>query len=364
MNALLSEQGLRAAWETFESEQLKEIAGLGLHVLGGCPVGRRLITLASGGERVMSPRLHTELAGMSLENPVLVGAGWDKKGWAVDGLYALGFAGTEVGSVLAHPQEGNPRPRMWYRRGAALNRLGFNSPGMEQVAKCLSAQERPGIVGVSIGKNKLTPDDQAPWAHAAVARGLYDYADYFVVNVASPNTPGLRNLLKPGPLTDIVLAVKEALCAKGAKPLFVKTTVDLSLQDLEAVIKVCLENGVTGIVDSNSTVDDDLKSLYGWQGEEGGLSGDVGEFRQRANERMKVIFRLTKGTELQRIGVGAINSAASAIERLQAGAQAVQVVTGIRQRKARIARDINQGILDYLSTSGHENVQEIVGEAS
>jgi dihydroorotate dehydrogenase len=364
MNALIPSRKLRTTWETFESEQLKELAGLGLHALGGTPLGRRVITLASGGERVMSPRLHTKVAGISLESPVLVGAGWDKKGWAVDGLYALGFAGTEVGSVLVHPQEGNRRPRIWYSRGAGLNRLGFNSPGMEQVARCLAAQERPGVVGVSIGKNKLTPDDQAPWAHAAVARELYDYADYFVINVASPNTPGLRDLLKPGPLTDIVLAVKEVIEASGAKPLFVKTTVDLSLEDLEAVIKVCLDNGVAGIVDSNSTTDESLKSLYGWQGEEGGLSGDVDEFRRRANERMKVITGLAQGTALQRIGVGAINSAASAIERLQAGAQAVQVVTGIRQRKARIARDINQGILDYLLANGLEGVQDLVGPAS
>ena len=138
---------------------------------------------------------------------------------------------------------------------------------------------------------------------------------------------------------------------------------DLALEDLDDVIKVCVGHGVTGIIDSNTTIDDELKSRYGWEGLAGGLSGDVGEFRRRANERMRDLTRMTRGTGLQRIGVGAINNAASAIERLRAGAQAVQVVTGIRQSKGRVAREINQGILDYLDRHGLENVEDLAGLA-
>lgn len=355
---------LRATWETLEGERLKQAAEFGLHTLARHQHSGRLFDFARGGERIEDSRLKTVVGGLELENPVMVGAGWDKIGWAVDGLYALGFSGTEVGSVLVHPQSGNPRPRMWYDNGAGLNRLGFNSRGMEAVASNLYRQRRPGIVGVSIGKNKLTPDDQAPWAHAAVAERLYDYADYFVINVASPNTPGLRNLLNAKPLTDIVLAVKDVLDTKGQKPLFIKTTVDLALENLDRVIEVCLDNGITGLIDSNTTTDDQLKSLYGWRGEAGGLSGDVVEFRHKANERMKHITRITKDTSLQRIGVGGINDAASAIERLQAGAQAIQVVTGIRQRKGRVAHDINQGILTYLDKNGLGSVQALIGETA
>jgi len=356
----MDRERLQSTWETLEGEHLKQVAEFSLHALARYQFGERLFDLARGGERVEDSRLHTVVGGLKLENPVMVGAGWDKKGWAVDGLYALGFAGTEVGSVLVHPQSGNTRPRMWYSKGAGLNRLGFNSQGMEAVATNLDKQQMLGIVGISIGKNKLTPDDQAPWAHAAVAERLYDYADYFVINVASPNTPGLRNLLNAEPLTNIVLAVKEVLDAKGGKPLFIKTTVDLALEDLDSVIEVCLNNGVTGLIDSNTTIDDQLKNLYGWQGEAGGLSGDVLEFRRKANERMKHITRITHGIALQRIGVGGINDAASAIERMQAGAQAIQVVTGIRQRKGRIAHDINQGILNHLDKNGLRSVQELV----
>lgn len=363
-------EGLRARWDTLESEQLKHLAEFGLHALARHGFGQKLMEWAQGGERIEDERLQTEVGGLSLENPVLVGAGWDKKGWAVDGLYALGFAGTEVGTVTVHPQPGNPQPRMWYKSGAGLNRLGFNSPGMEKVAYYLDGQtQRPGglhqgKVGISLGKNKLTPDEHAPWAHAAVADRLYDYADYFVLGVSSPNTPGLRGLLKPKPLTEIVKAVQGVLREKGDKPLFIKTTIDLSPEDLDSVLAVCLGNNVTGIIDSNTTVDDDLKTLYGWQGQAGGLSGDVPQFRRVATERMRYITRASRGTSLQRIGVGGINDAQTAIERIEAGAQAVQVVTGIRQRKGRIAHDINLGILHHLEQTGARSVQELTGVAA
>lgn len=347
--------------EILEGEHLKFAAEFSLNALAKYQFGESLIDAARGGERIEDSRLHTIVGGLALENPVMVGAGWDKKGWVVDGLYALGFAGTEVGSVLVHPQVGNPRPRMWYKYGAGLNRLGFNSPGMESVAANLENQKRPGLVGISIGKNKLTPDNQAPWAHAAVAERLYDYADYFVINVASPNTPGLRNLLNPEPLTEIVQAVQNVLELKGQKPLFVKTTVDLALEDLDSVLAVCLSEGVTGLIDSNTTIDDQLKTMYGWQGQAGGLSGSNIEFRHRVNDRMKYITRLTRGSGLQRIGVGAINDASSAIQRIEAGAQAVQVVTGIRQHKGKIAQGINQGILVRLQRDGINSVQELIG---
>lgn len=366
----MDREGLQATWEVLESEQLKHAAELSLRALARHGFGQRLLEWAQGGERIEDERLQTEVGGLLLENPVIVGAGWDKKGWAVDGLYALGFAGTEVGTVTVYPQPGNPKPRLWYKSGVGLNQLGFNSPGMEKVAFFLDGQkQRPGglhqgKVGINVGKNKLMPDEHAPWAHAAVADRLYDYADYFVLGVSSPNTPGLRGLLQPKPLTENVQAVQAVLRAKGDKPLFVKTTIDLSLEDLDSVIAVCLDNDVTGIIDSNTTVDDRLKAMYGWQGRSGGLSGDVPLFRQVATERMRHITRSTRGTGLQRIGVGGINDAETAIERLEAGAQAIQVVTGIRQRKGRIAHDINEGILSHLAKTGGRSVQDLTGVAA
>jgi dihydroorotate dehydrogenase len=355
---------IRPFVQTLEGEHLKTAAELGLHYAAEMKYGQALLDLVRGGERVADPRLMVEMAGLTFENPLMVGAGWDKKGRVVDALYRLGFAGTEVGSVLVHPQAGNPRPRLFYHDGVGLNRLGFNSPGMEEVASNLAMQNRDGIVGISLGKNKLTPDSQAPWAHAAVAERLYDFGDYFVINVASPNTPGLRSLLNREPLTDIVRAVKEVLTRRGNKPLFIKTTVDLALEDLDTVINVCLENDVDGLIDTNTTVAELLKMKYGWSRQMGGVSGDDSEFRRRATERMKYITRETRGTGLQRIGVGAINDADSAIERMQAGAQVLQLVTAIRQRRGRVARDINLGILERMDRDGVRSVTEYIATAA
>jgi dihydroorotate dehydrogenase len=316
------------------------------------------------GERVEDGRLHTTVAGVEFENPVMVGAGWDKKGWAVDGLYALGLSGVEVGSVLVHPQAGNSRPRMWYRDGAGRNALGFNAPGEDKVHANLSDQQRPGKIGISLGKNKLTPDEQAPWAHAEVAAKLHEFADYFVINVASPNTPGLRDLLKPGPLADNVRAVQRVLAERGQKPLFMKTTVDLALQDLDKVLEVCINQRVDGIIDSNTTVEEEIKMRNGWAGQPGGVSGSDPRYRQKCNERMKYITRTTRGTGLQRIGVGAVNDADSAMERMENGAQLVQVVTGIRQHKGRIARNINLGLVERIERDGLRSIDEIVGLAA
>jgi len=347
------------------SEDLKHLAEDAVHIFGLTgAVGRALMT--GIGLRVVDKRLETEVAGIHFENPLIVGAGWDKTGKCVDGLHALGFAGTEVGTVLVQPQEGNPKPRMWTDREhrAGLNRLGFNSLGMEAVAANLARQKRPGVVGISLGKNKVTPMESAPEEHAAVAKRLYEFADYFVINVASPNTPGLRTLLNAKPLTEIVVAVQEVLKAKGPKPLFVKTTIDLALEDLDSVLKVCIDNGVDGIVDTNTTIDNKLKAEYGWGGQPGGLSGDNPEYRRRANERMKHITRHTKGTGLRRIGVGGVHDAATAIERLEAGAEVLQVVTAIRQHLGFVAGPINRGILAELKRRGLSHVSELVGQAA
>jgi dihydroorotate dehydrogenase len=353
--------------EFIEAEGLKSLAEFGLHTLAKTGLGQLAIEAVSGGMRIEDPRLRTTVAGLRLDNPLMVGAGWDKKGRCLDGLHRLGFAGTEVGSVLAHPQPGNDRPRLFTDKAShsvALNRFGFNSDGVEKVAENLQNQARPGVNGISLGKNKLTPHEHAPWAHAAVAERLYEYADYFAINVASPNTPGLRNLLQREPLTDIIRAVQDVLRQKGGKPLFVKTTVDLSLEDLNSVLEVCMSEGVSGIIDTNTTVDDSIKPDYGWAGQAGGVSGSDPRYRQKATERMKHITKETRGSGLARIGVGAISDCDSALERLQAGAQALQVVTAIRPSWGRVARDINMGLLAKMKQDGVNHISEYIAASA
>ena len=358
-------QDYREFRETLEAEHLKTFAEFGVHELAKHDIGSRILELASGGNRIVDERLNTKAAGVNFENPVMVGAGWDKRGWAVDGLYALGFAGTEVGSVLVHPQYGNDRPRLFtdQSHSVSLNRLGFNSKGQEKVASYLDKQRRPGVVGISLGMNKLTPPKDAPWAHATVADRLHEYADYFVINVASPNTPGLRDLLTSG-LGDIIDATQEAVNAKGFKPIFVKTTVDLELVDLNAVLENCVYKNTQGVIDSNTTIDEIIKARYGWQGQMGGVSGNDLQFRAKANDRMRHITMELQGTGLSRIGAGSINDASSAMERIQAGAEVIQIVTAIRERKSKVARSINLGLLELMERDGSRSITDYSGIAA
>ena len=351
---------LKAGWETLESEELKKAAEFCLHGLSKYQIGRYAIEMISGGERVVDSRLNTEVAGIKFENPVMVGAGWDKRGWVVDGLYHLGFSGVEVGSVTERQQSGNPKPRLYYKDGVGLNNFGFNSDGMDAVANYLDMQQRFGVTGVSTGINKDTPLNLAPEAFAAVAQKLHLYADYLAIDPSCPNIPGLHDLLLPKNLAAIITAINDAT-KDNSRPLFIKTTIDWSPKVLNDVLDVCLRCGVAGIICSNSTTDEALKARYGWQDKVGALSGDNPIYRQRANEQMRYITRVTKGTGLQLVGVGGINSAESAIQRIKSGAQVVQVVTSIRQSKGRVAHDINEGILKYLDQCGINDVNQLVG---
>lgn len=232
--------------DRLDSESMHIAARKALRVAEFSPATLHLLERLFGhkGERYTHPKLHTLLGGIELDNPVGVGGGWDKVGDAVEGLHALGFSFVEVGSVLAFEQPGNPKPRQFMiGPGVSFNRLGFNNPGMVVVRKNLERYKGLDLkVGISLGKNKEVPDKYAPAVHAMVATHLYDYASYFVINVSSPNTPGLRQLQDKGPLTDIVVAVNSAMDAKGSrKPLFVKIAPDLTNNAVDDVIQVVLE---------------------------------------------------------------------------------------------------------------------------
>lgn len=316
-------------------------------------------------QRFTDGRLSVVVGGVELDNPIMVGAGWDKAGRAVRGLYQLGFSGVEVGSVLQYPQPGNDKPRQFMLGpGVALNRLGFNSPGMEVVAHNLERYRESGIpVGISLGKNKDVEPKDAPEAHAAVARRLYYDAAYFVINVSSPNTPGLRALQDKGPLTDIVQAVNGAMDEMGErKPLFVKIAPDLENEAVNDVVEVVADNGLTGIIATNTTVRSDLKALYNerWRNEAGGLSGDNEEFRRMATEKVAHIYRETGG-KMEIVGIGGVKDTQTALEKIKAGARVVQVVTAIRGEGPVLPGRINRGLVGWMEKEGVGNINELVG---
>jgi len=341
---------------TRELLHLSEISPLTLRILEQFTFGRKRFT---------DERLRVVLGGVEFDSPVIVGAGWDKAGRAVKGLHTLGFSGVEVGSVLAYPQPGNPKPRQFMiGPGVSLNRLGFNSPGNEAVARNLRRYRGSGIpIGISIGKNKEIPDKAAPEMHALVAKHLYPDAFYFVINVSSPNTPGLRALQDKAPLTDIVQAVNHAMDEMGRrKPLFVKIAPELSNEAVDDVIEVVIDNGLTGIIATSTTVSPDLKAKYGkqWRYEAGGLAGDDEDFRRKATEKVAHIYR-EAGGRLEIIGIGGIKDARTALEKIQAGAKVVQIVTGIRGEGPTLPGRINRGIIDYMDREGVKDLSELVG---
>jgi dihydroorotate dehydrogenase len=337
-----------------------------LHLAEATPLTLKLLEqFGAGHRRLHDARLNVEVGGVRFDNPVIVGAGWDKAGRAIQGLYTLGFAGVEVGTVVAHPQAGNPAPRQFMLApGVTLNRLGFNSPGMEAVARNLQRYRGCGIpVGISLGKNREVAAQDAPQAHAVVAEKLYADAAYFAINVSSPNTPGLRALQDKGPLTDIVQAVNAAMEKMGGrKPLFVKIAPELSEEAIDDVIEVALEHGLTGIIAANTTINQEIKAKYGerWRNEPGGVSGDDAEYRRMATEKVAYIYRQTQG-KLVIMGVGGVKDAETALEKIRAGATVVQVVTGIRGEGTALPGRINRGIVCYMEKAGVKQIGELVG---
>jgi dihydroorotate dehydrogenase len=336
-----------------------------LHIMEGSYQSDTLFKELVKCERFTDKRLQVNIAGIVFDNPLLVGAGWDKVGRAVKALYQLGFAGVEVGTVSLHPQLGNPQPRHFIPApGVSLNRYGFNTPGVEVVALNLEQYRRSNIpIGISLGKNKTVPNQDAPEAYAVVAKRLYQHATYFAINVSSPNTSGLRALQEKEHLTRIVQAVFQTTDNLGGrKPVFVKIAPDLSYEAVDDVIRVITDNRITGIIATNTTSSLDIKAKYGeqWRNEMEGISGDDADFRKMATDMIKHIYRQT-GDKLIIIGAGGIKDTKTALEKIRAGASALQVVAALDEEGPTLPGKINRGIVGYMEKEGVKSISELVG---
>ena len=331
-----------------------------LHALENSAEPLPLIRMLSGGERFSDPRLFTTLASVSLDNPLIVGPGWDKVGHAVRALYELGFGAIEVGSIMARAQPGNPKPRhLMLAPGVPLNRYGFNSPGVEVTAGNLEAYKGLNLpIGINIGKNKDVSEEDAPAAYASVAQRLANVGTYFVINVSSPNTPGLRALQDKEPLTAIVQATHAALGT--GKPLFVKIAPDMTPEAINDVIEVVISNNLTGIVATNTTSSEDIKAKYGAQGEMGGVSGNDADFRKMSTDIIRYIYKRTRG-KIAIIGAGGVNDASSALEKIRAGASAVEIVAALDEEGPMLPGRINRDIVSQMEKEGVKSIPEIVG---
>jgi len=310
------------------------------------------------------PILETRLWGRRFPNPIGMAAGYDKNAEAYRALLRLGFGFAEVGSVTPRPQPGNPKPRLFRltEDRAVINRMGFNNDGVEAIARRLQGCGRlPGPLGINLGKNKDSADAAADYVRGVQVLG--PYADYLVINVSSPNTPGLRALQGREPLAALIEAVKRARhdACPEMPPLLVKIAPDLQPEDKHDIAAVALESGIDGLIVSNTTIarPPSLRSAH--RAEAGGLSG--APLFQPSTALLAEMYRLTQG-RLALVGVGGVASGADAYAKIRAGASLVQLYSALVYEGPGLVGRIKRELAQALRRDGFSSLSQAVGVGS
>jgi len=333
------------------------------------PIISNILSKGSSDLRRNHTSLNQIIFGSHFKNPLGLAAGFDKNGVGA-GLWSyFGFGFAELGTITWHAQQGNPKPRLFRiaKEKAALNRMGFNNEGAAKFLKTIEKQKipapgnRPCVLGINLGKSKITPIDEAHKDYALSLELLAPLSDYAVINVSSPNTPGLRTLQGTKQIKKLIKTLKDL---PNCPPLLVKIAPDLSNEAIDEIGRVAKENGIDGIIAINTSLNrfnlKDLKIKTGntLQQENGGLSGLP--LQERG---LEVINRLRKSTnnDLPLIGVGGINSAKSAWERITAGASLIQIYTGWIFEGPTLVPDILDGLILQMERHGFKNIKEAIG---
>ena len=295
-------------------------------------------------------RLEREVFGLKFKNPVGLAAGFDKNAELIDDFSNLGFGFIEIGTLTPKGQPGNPQPRLFRlpQDEALINRMGFNNEGVESAVERLKNRKSNILVGGNIGKNKVTPNENALNDYIICFEKLYDHVDYFVVNVSSPNTPGLRDLQEKEPLTNLLQALQDECNKKQAqKPILLKIAPDLTESQLDDIIEITQKLNLDGLIISNTTIDrsglrTNAKKVASIGA--GGLSGKP--VFNKSNEVLKYIRRHLPLVHI--IAVGGIHSAQDAVEKIQSGANLVQIYTGLVYEGPALIKRINKELLKHV----------------
>lgn len=338
---------LRRALFLLPPERAHHLAITGLGLLGKCP-GLDALRPAVADD----PRLAVHAFGLRFPNPLGLAAGFDKGEGVGAGLFALGFGAVEAGTITPVAQPGNPAPRLFRlpAQKALVNRMGFNNEGAAAAARRLAAiRYRPGPLGVNLGKNKVTPAERAPDDYLRAFEATAEVGDYFVVNVSSPNTPGLRALQNPESLTAILRPLLDAARARGGKPVLLKLAPDLADEDVDAAAELAVDLGVAGLILANTTIARPTAEAEPVAKEAGGMSG--APLFPRALELVARTHRRL-GDRLPIVGVGGISGAEDAYRMIRAGASLVQAYTGFIYGGPCFARDVCRGLLRLLERDG------------
>ena len=308
--------------------------------------------------------LPVQVMGLSFPNPVGLAAGLDKEACCADAFHALGFGFVELGTVTPKPQPGNPRPRLFRftRQEAILNRMGFNSGGLEVFLANLRRQHKAGLVGINLGKNKDTPQEKATEDYLTGLRAVYAYADYVTINISSPNTPGLRALQDEAPLAAMLAALKAeqarlAFQHQRHVPLALKIAPDLEDEAIDSIARLLVLNRIDAVIATNTTVSRPGLAEEPLAAEPGGISG-----RPLCAASTRVIRRLyaTLQGQIPIIGVGGIFSAEEAWEKLLAGADLVQIYSAFIYHGPKAVETIVSGLARKVANSGHASLQKAV----
>lgn len=337
-------------------------------VIRGLSIMQSISTVKNRFEQktmIRDHRLASECFGLTFPNPIGLAAGFDKHANVYPGLAALGFGFVEVGTLTPRPQAGNPKPRIFRlaEEQALINRMGFNNEGIEKAKISFNRLPRPTIpIGINLGKNKDTPNERATEDYVRGLSLLYPYGDYFVINVSSPNTKGLRDLQDQDALSNLLdtLLEQRAALAKQTKirrPLLLKIAPDLSEEELAKIAATAIESNIDGIIATNTTISRDGVSSS-LKEETGGLSGKP--LNQRSTEMIRSIYRITQG-KLPIIGVGGVFSGQDAYDKLRAGASLIQIYTSMIYHGPFAAKMINQQLLEILERDQVSSISEIVG---
>ncbi|APY89310.1 quinone-dependent dihydroorotate dehydrogenase [Streptomyces alfalfae] len=355
----------RLVFRRMDPEQAHHLAFRWIRLTARVPVLRTFVAA------VLAPRhkeLRTEALGLRMHGPFGLAAGFDKNAVAIDGMSMLGFDHIEIGTVTGEPQPGNPKKRLFrlVADRALINRMGFNNEGSAAVAARLAAR-RPvfrTVVGVNIGKTKVVSEEAAAADYVKSAERLARHADYLVVNVSSPNTPGLRNLQATESLRPLLTAVREA-ADRGAEgrrvPLLVKIAPDLADEDVDAVADLAVELGLDGIIATNTTIAREglgLKSDPALVKEAGGLSG--APVKERSLQVLRRLYARV-GDRITLVGVGGVENAEDAWQRILAGATLVQGYSAFIYEGPFWARAIHKGLAARLRTSPYATLADAVG---
>ncbi len=349
--SLFAYENIKKILFKLDPECAHTLVGFGLRALGGCTPLMRCIKEKNF---VSHPILTQELFGQTFSNPVGLGAGFDKNGEYILATPALGFGFTEIGTVTPKPQEGNSKPRLFrlIEEQSIQNAMGFNNKGsyyMLRKLKKLYFFDYP--IGINIGKNKITPESEALSDYETLIRAFKDEGSYIVINISSPNTPGLRDLQNEAFITALFTM------ARGItqKPILLKIAPDMEAKDAISLCKVAIEAGASGIIATNTTID---YSLTPNAKDFGGISGAL--LKEKSYELFRALGKEFYGKTIL-ISVGGIDSAEEAYRRVKAGASLVQLYSSLIYKGPALTSQINRGLIHSLKADGYAHISEAVG---